>query len=723
MVRVISDVDEVIVEAERLRFPLTTHAELAELAAGVVVVGDRQGALSQRRGNPDGFLRRVLAAEVVGEEVVLRTEMASLMDVVDDGQLATVIEVPVGAPVGLVEASDGTLRARRPGVVLGSGSDLIRRSYAPFPIGDRVRVTALGPLEFTGLKLGPVDKKAKHEFTVKGVPVVAEMYVKAQLDVAEGSLSFEPDFGLSADYSIWSGLKAFEFYLAGALEAKLTTHFKFETGIDVGVDFEKLYGEATTAEKQAFNDELGAFAKGGPLPSMTAKIAEAHIDLPTWWLPTPIPIPVVSTAIFELGLVCDASIKGSAEATFKQDASASLKVGGRYAKKTGWSVIDERDWSFVPSAEVVGAVEAEAQCELLPKFSLLFYGFGGPEVSAGAAAKGSLSASQTCPGMQGRPKVDVSATLAASVSAGVAAKFGLFIPRLDIEYTIAEAAFEVFRLNYDLGDYQLWSGYPDYGFDVCPEEAAPCDGDGACEDGETCMGCAADCGACVACGDGQCVQGENCEACPGDCGSCDGCGDGLCKLGEDCEVCPQDCACAVCGDGDCGWDENCGTCEADCGVCQTGCGDFVCDVLENCEGCPGDCGACGAVCGDGVCEVEEDCLGCEQDCGACAAVCDNGVCEFGEDCAGCPGDCGVCEVCGDDVCAQNEWCDTCMADCGGCSCGCVPDPQFTNYCQLVPNSVDCPMTAPGGYCDPNGDGDYADADWAKGEADYAWQCL
>ena len=78
MVRVISDVDEVIVEEERLRFPLTTHAELAELAAGVVVVGDRQGALSQRRGNPDGFLRRVLAAEVVGEEVVLRTEMEGL---------------------------------------------------------------------------------------------------------------------------------------------------------------------------------------------------------------------------------------------------------------------------------------------------------------------------------------------------------------------------------------------------------------------------------------------------------------------------------------------------------------------------------------------------------------------------------------------------------------------------------------------------------------------
>ena len=132
-VRVIDDVDEVIVEADRLRFPVATHAELADLAAGVVVVGDRQGAGSQRNGNPDGFLRRVLGAGVVGDEVVLRTEMASLMDVVDEGQISTVIDVPGGAPVGLVEAANGTLRARRPGVVLGSGPDLVRRQYAPFP--------------------------------------------------------------------------------------------------------------------------------------------------------------------------------------------------------------------------------------------------------------------------------------------------------------------------------------------------------------------------------------------------------------------------------------------------------------------------------------------------------------------------------------------------------------------------------------------------------------
>jgi hypothetical protein len=721
-VQVIADVDEVIVEADRLVFPRATHGGLLDLDAGVIVVGDRHGPDSRRQKNPDGFLRAVVAVEGTDAEVIVHTELASLQDVVDEGKISTRIPIPIGDPVLLVEPPDVQLREGPRGLGdLTADRELVRRGWSPLPIADRVRVTAIGPLEFTGLKLGPVDRKLEREFTVKGVPIKAEMYVKAQLDVAEGSLALTPDFGVSADYSIWSGLTDFEFFISGGWEAKLATKFKFETGIEVGVDFEESFGEATEAEKQAFNDALAEFARGEGLPAMNAKIAEAHVDLPTWWLPTPIPIPVVSTAVFELGLACNASVKGTAEATLRADSSASLKLGANYNKKRGWSPIQERTWEFTPAAEVVGAVEAEATCELQPKFTLLFYGLGGPELYVGGSAAGALSAAQTCPGMQGRPKVDVKAALAASVKAGVGAKFGLFIPRLDVAYTLAEASIDLFTQGFDLGEWEVWSGYPDLGFGYCSEEASTCDGDGQCEAGEDCMTCAADCGACVSCGDGQCVQGENCAGCPADCGGCDQCGDGQCDVGEDCEVCAADCACVACGDAVCHWSENCASCEADCGACQAGCGDFVCGGDETCEACPEDCGACGATCGDGVCESGEDCVGCPDDC-ACEAECGNAVCEFGEDCAGCSDDCGACEVCGDGVCGQTEWCDGCSEDCGGCTCGCVDDPLFTNYCQFVPNTVGCPMTAPGGYCDPNGDGDYADADWAKGEADYAWQC-
>jgi hypothetical protein len=32
------------------------------------------------------------------------------------------------------------------------------------------------------------------------------------------------------------------------------------------------------------------------------------------------------------------------------------------------------------------------------------------------------------------------------------------------------------------------------------------------------------------------------------------------------------------------------------------------------------------------------------------------------------------------------------------------------------------MTAPGGYCDPNGDGSFADADWVRGYVEYHQRC-
>jgi hypothetical protein len=37
-----------------------------------------------------------------------------------------------------------------------------------------------------------------------------------------------------------------------------------------------------------------------------------------------------------------------------------------------------------------------------------------------------------------------------------------------------------------------------------------------------------------------------------------------------------------------------------------------------------------------------------------------------------------------------------------------------NYCLYGPKAVGCSMTFPGGYCDPNGDGSFADADWVRG---------
>lgn len=53
------------------------------------------------------------------------------------------------------------------------------------------------------------------------------------------------------------------------------------------------------------------------------------------------------------------------------------------------------------------------------------------------------------------------------------------------------------------------------------------------------------------------------------------------------------------------------------------------------------------------------------------------------------------------------------------SCPCN---RTDNYCQHAPSTSGCPMTFPFGYCDPNGDGSYADGDWVRGWTEYQNYC-
>ena len=59
-----------------------------------------------------------------------------------------------------------------------------------------------------------------------------------------------------------------------------------------------------------------------------------------------------------------------------------------------------------------------------------------------------------------------------------------------------------------------------------------------------------------------------------------------------------------------------------------------------------------------------------------------------------------------------------------CSCNVQADSNgwTDNFCFHSPDTVGCPMTAAGGYCDPNGDKSYSDADWVKGYYDHLYIC-
>jgi len=54
------------------------------------------------------------------------------------------------------------------------------------------------------------------------------------------------------------------------------------------------------------------------------------------------------------------------------------------------------------------------------------------------------------------------------------------------------------------------------------------------------------------------------------------------------------------------------------------------------------------------------------------------------------------------------------------NCPCRSD--INNYCLHAPSTPGCPMTFPGGYCDPNGDGSFTDGDWNRGYYEFQQYC-
>jgi hypothetical protein len=55
-------------------------------------------------------------------------------------------------------------------------------------------------------------------------------------------------------------------------------------------------------------------------------------------------------------------------------------------------------------------------------------------------------------------------------------------------------------------------------------------------------------------------------------------------------------------------------------------------------------------------------------------------------------------------------------------CPCLMQAGVDNFCHYGPGYPGCPMTVPGGYCDPNGDGSFAEGNWEQGWYDWHEQC-
>lgn len=218
------------------------------------------------------------------------------------------------------------------------------------------------------------------------------------------------------------------------------------------------------------------------------------------------------------------------------------------------------------------------------------------------------------------------------------------------------------------------------------------------------------------------------------------------------------------GDGDDRADDASDHGDADREAPEPACGDGRVDIGEQCDdgnvrggdGCSTVCLAEDAdpdavgpvVCGDGLCSEGEGPAGCSMDCeceaGSVEVLCNGVVAEcyfrdhprFDGDCADCVADGSGrfpgCQGAGDcwHHCDAGQWVVEawCQDQCEDRSvevpeaCGCPDAENANNFCHLPPRTAGCPMTAPGGYCDPDGDGSYEDGDWDRGWSDFDTTC-
>jgi hypothetical protein len=221
-------------------------------------------------------------------------------------------------------------------------------------------------------------------------------------------------------------------------------------------------------------------------------------------------------------------------------------------------------------------------------------------------------------------------------------------------------------------------------------------GNGIREPGEVCDG--SDLGG-TSCAGAGCTGGTpSCTAsCEIDLSSCTGCpvcdGDGVCEEAESCENCPSDCLAssgAQCGNGVCeeAGGEDCLSCPADCRGVQSGkpSGRFCCgagggenplpcrDALCRSSGyaCT-DSAVTASCCGDATCDGMENGFNCGIDCGP-PPFCGDGQCASGEDACSCTSDCGAppaSESCGDGF---DDDCDG-QIDCADSDCASAPECQ------------------------------------------------
>ncbi len=365
-IHVVTDPDGITVMDDKLRFERERHEDLLGLAPGMFVVGDRQRGLAG--GNPQGFLRQVVTVSDQGEFIVVNTSPAFLDNVIKQGKFSYGV-APVAAPIGPKSAP------WQPGL---SPEDVFAGPELGFPDIEMAEVELLKFSETWPLQ-------------IKGQDVQLKVAGSAKADLS-GKMVFSPSIDIGFHVEDWQ-LKEFhtiligetEIEVIGKLVAEITAGLGSADGDPLsppaGSPLAVLIDGSTEAQRQKYLDMLKAAGKGG---SFSWPIFANTYQLPTVWLPTVPPIPIVTGLNVDLTLECP--LKASANITVKSGARVSghMELGARYTNYSGekeWSGVSERTLQSIQiGPDITGGGGVTFGCSLKPSIGLIFYGLAGPTV-------------------------------------------------------------------------------------------------------------------------------------------------------------------------------------------------------------------------------------------------------------------------------------------------------------------------------------------------------
>lgn len=378
---------DVQVLPDRLLLSAVAHPDVVSKTPGSILAGERAPQGLASGGNPRGFLRKVVSVSKNGEQIVVMTQPATLLDVVHRGSMQATLQLPeLGTSGPVTQSASPTLHTLGGGGGSGgislvdlSGTTLLHASGSA-PVGNA------NPPHTVGYDASLVLKTATLDFTPK-----------LQL-----SADIEPDLN-----DPLSSVQSLSLVATGTLAADLEIEAKLAlTGNPSNTDVAQLIAQeifkSASTTLVDYPVDLGAIALG--------------------------PLNVPATAEFKVTVACD-QVKwgGATDVVFGGKANASITAGFQYDASSGLSPV----LSHSESLSAVGPNwtlndEISAHCWIQPELDLSLF-----DVASGmvwADAWGAMSADAVCSPQQ-TATGELQGTAFAGISATAEAKvdvFGLF---------------------------------------------------------------------------------------------------------------------------------------------------------------------------------------------------------------------------------------------------------------------------------------------------------